>query len=152
MNAAEHARIFGPREAGPPGRSRRCISCGDWHRLDKPWPHNCRPPAPPRSDLAAPMLAPTFHPFVAGDVFDPVEIGDPKAKREYMEARDLVDWDSGVRPEPEQTERQWEEEFVTDLKRSVEQDPLAVKPVDIIGRTDLDGTGEIETDGMEIFE
>lgn len=98
------------------------------------------------------MIAPTFQPFVAGDVFDPVEISDPKSKREYMEARDLVDWDSGVKPEPEQTARQWEEEFVTDLKRSVEQDPLAVKPVDIIGRTDLDGTGEIDTAGMEIFE
>jgi hypothetical protein len=35
---------------------RLCKYCGGWHDLDLPWPHNCRPPEPQRSDLTAPMV------------------------------------------------------------------------------------------------
>lgn len=150
--ASEHARIFGQREPSPPGRSRLCRVCGGWHSLEQAWPHNCRPPAPPRAPLATPMLAPKFQEFVAGDVFDPVQIGDPAAKREYMERHDLVEWDAGVKPEPEQTERDWERELMMDLKQQIETDPLNRPPVEVIGRTDLDGASEIDTTDMEVFK
>ena len=152
MTASEHARIFGPREPSAPGRSRLCKTCGDWHRLDRPWPHNCRPPAPPRSVLPAPMLAPKFQEFVAGDVFNPVPISDPASKREYMERHDLVEWDAGVKPDREPTEREWERDLAMDLKREAEIDPLNRPPVDVVGRTNLDGASEIETTDMEVFK
>lgn len=152
MNAAEHARIFGSREARTPGRTRMCKVCGDWHRTDKPWPHNCREPAPPRAKLATPMLAPKFTDFVAGTVHEPVMISDPRAKREHMARHDLVEWDDGIKPEPEPTDRQWEAQFMSDLKRTMEEDPLNRPPVEVIGRTKLDGADEIDTSSMETFE
>lgn len=35
---------------------RSCRVCGGWHDLDQPWPHNCLPEAPQRSNLSAPMI------------------------------------------------------------------------------------------------
>ncbi|MCA0204301.1 MAG: hypothetical protein LCH92_08165 [Proteobacteria bacterium] len=93
----EYARIFGPRDPldSAPGRSRLCKTCGGWHPAGRV-PHNCRAPAPPRSHLAAPQLAPRFDEFVAGAVGEPEIIGDRKAKREYMERHDFVEYDEGV--------------------------------------------------------
>jgi len=110
----EYARIFGQPERGT-GRARLCKVCGDWHKVGHV-PHNCRPEAPPRAALAAPMLAPTFQPFVAGDHDAPVIINDPGDKRSYMDRHDLVEFDEGIKPEPEQTERQWREEFSAGLQ------------------------------------
>jgi hypothetical protein len=36
-------------------RQRVCRYCGDLHEVAN-WPHNCMPPAPQRSDLAAPYV------------------------------------------------------------------------------------------------
>jgi hypothetical protein len=146
---AEYARIFGKPETGT-GRARLCKACGDWHSLSKPWPHNCRSEAPPRAKLAAPMLAPKFEAFVAGDQVNPVVINDPRDKRNYMDKHDLVEYDSGVEPEPEQTERQWREEFVKDFRRAVETDPLNRPPTEIIGRADLEGAAEIDVNTIEV--
>lgn len=35
---------------------RFCKVCRGWHDLDQPWPHNCLPEVPQRSDLPAPMV------------------------------------------------------------------------------------------------
>ena len=145
----EYARIFGRPERGA-GRAKLCKVCGDWHSLAKPWPHNCRAEAPPRAALAAPMLAPTFAPFVAGDHDAPVVINDARDKRTYMDRHDLVEYDAGVQPEPEQTERSWGEEFAADFKRAMETDPLNRPPTEIIGRTDLEGAAEIDVAKIEV--
>lgn len=148
----EYARIFGPKlEERGAGRSRLCKSCGDWHSLSKPWPHNCREPAPPRSALAAPMVAPTFGEFVTGQLEGAEVIGDRKAKREYMERHDLAEYEP-IEPAKGPTEREWEAGFVQDFKRAMEEDPLNRPPVDVIGRTDTDGAGEISMDDVEVFK
>lgn len=37
---------------------RLCKNCGDWHDLDKPWPHNCLPERNhAQSDLSGPFIA-----------------------------------------------------------------------------------------------
>lgn len=39
-------------------RSRLCKVCGDWHDLDRPWPHNCATHEPSkRGDYPVPMMA-----------------------------------------------------------------------------------------------
>lgn len=144
-----YARIFGQPERGT-GRARLCKACGGWHSLAKPWPHNCRSEAPPRANLAAPMLAPKFEPFVAGDHDAPVIINDPRDKRSFMDRHDLVEFDAGVTKEPEQTEKQWVSEFVEDFKRAEQTDPLNRPPTEIVGRTDLEGAAEIDPTKIEV--
>lgn len=148
----EYARIFGPKpEDRGAGRSRLCRSCGDWHSLSRPWPHNCRPPAPPQSDLSSPMLAPRFDAFVTGRTETAEIIGDRKAKREFMARHDVVEYEPIDAPR-EQSPREWEAEFAADVKRSMEIDPLSVPPVDVIGRTDTEGAGDIDVDAIEVFK
>lgn len=145
-------RVFGARDDGAPGRSRLCRTCGGWHRVDQPWPHNCRPPAPPRNpDLATPQLAPQFVPFQTSGI-DAEVIGSRGDKREYMERNGLVEYDAGVTPEREMTEREAKAEFAGQIKRYRETDPLNIKPVDVIGQTDLNEAPEVSTEGMEIFD
>lgn len=149
---AEYGRIFGPRDdldAAPGKRSRKCRFCGGWHTLDA-WPHNCRAEAPPRAKLAAPMLAPRFGEFVAGTHDDPVIINDRRDKRSYMDRHDLVEYDEGVKPDPEPTERQWREEFAADFKAACEMDPLNRPPTEVIGRTDLEGAPEVDIDTIGV--
>lgn len=147
----EYARIFGGDDLGanPGKRSRLCRFCGGWHALDA-WPHNCRPEAPPRAKLAAPMLAPMFEAFVAGDHDNPVVINDHRDKRDYMERHDLVEYDAGVRPDREPTEREWVEDFVQDFKRAMEEDPLNRPETEVIGRTDLSEAEEIDITKIEV--
>lgn len=146
---ADYARIFGQPEPGT-GRARLCKVCGDWHSLSQPWPHNCRSEAPPRAKLAAPMIAPTFAPFVAGTRDEPVIINDPSDKRAYMDRHDLVEFDEGVKPPPEPTQREWLAEFVEDFNRAEQTDPLNRPPTEIIGRTDLEGAAEIDAATIEV--
>lgn len=134
-----------------PGRSRLCKHCGDWHSMARPWPHNCREPAPPRARLAAPRIAPRFDAFRTG-MLDGAVINDRREKRGFMERRDLVEFDEGVTAPPEQTDRQWREELAQDVKRAMETDPLAVPPVDVIGQIDTDGAPEIDAAAIEVFK
>lgn len=145
----EYARIFGKPETGT-GRARLCKVCGDWHSLSKPWPHNCRSEAPPRAKLAAPMIAPKFEPFVAGTHDAPVIIDDPRDKRAYMDKHDLVEFDEGIAPPAEPTEREWLAEFVEDFNKAEQTDPLNRPPTEIIGRTDLEGAAEIDHTTIEV--
>lgn len=146
----EFSRIFGVRQAtGEAGRSRRCTSCGDWHRLDVPWPHNCREPAPPRAALPAPMLAPKFQDFMTGKTDTAEYIGDPRGKRNYMDKHGLVEFDAGVKPD-EVSERDHKRELVSDFKRSMEEDPLNRPPLERVGETNTEGAGEISMDSVEI--
>lgn len=147
----DYSRIFGRPETGTPGRSKLCRTCGGWHSLQAPWPHNCRPPAPPRSDLAAPQIAPTFSEFKTGATETAEVIGDRKAKREFMDRHDLVEFDEGVAPEREPTRKEWLEDFVQDFKRAQQEDPLNRPPIERIGESDLDGSDEIDTSDMEVF-
>lgn len=142
--------IFGPtpteRETG---RSRLCGICGDWHSLKRPWPHNCRSEAPPRSPLASPQIAPKFEAFRPNVHADTV-INDRRDKVDYMERHNLAEYDAGVAPEPDQTDRQYQREFVQDFKRAMEIDPLSHPPVDIIGQTDTGDAGDICVDNIEV--
>jgi len=149
----QHARIFGaPERAEAPGRSRKCRTCDGWHRLDRPWPHNCRPPAPPRNkDLATPQVAPPFQPFRTGKLDHAETITNRHEKHEYMERNDLAEYDAGVGHRNEWAEHyDYERGVVSDIKRFIETDPLAIppdlkaQPMEESGSLD-DGT-EISTD------
>lgn len=127
LTSEEFTRVFGPRDpldSGPPGRSRKCRTCGDWHRMDRPWPHNCRVEAPPRNhDLASPQVAPRFEAFVTGGADEPVVIGDRRDKREYMARNDLAEYDAGVGKRNSWVEdRKRGDEIVETIKRFQETD------------------------------
>lgn len=142
--------IFGaPAAQREPGRSRLCRVCGDWHSLTKAWPHNCRTEAPPRSHLPAPRIAPKFEAFKP-NLFSDEVISDPRSKRAYMERHDLVEYDEGVKPPPEPTDREWEAQFVADFKRAAETDPLNRPPVEVVGQSDLEQADEISVDDIEV--
>lgn len=152
LTLQEFAAIFGTHAEREPGRSQLCRFCGGWHRLDQPWPHNCREPDPPRNpELATPQIAPPFHAFQTVGA-DPVIIGSRHDKREYMARNDLVEYDAGVRPEPEPTEREAKQVFAQQIKRFAETDPLNIPPLDRIGETDTAGAGEVSLDGVEIAD
>lgn len=152
------AAVFGrPPEERTAGRTRSCKVCGGWHRLDQPWPHNCRSEAPPRNpDLASPMLFPKFEAFRPDMLNDPdLVINDHREKRDYMERNDLAEYDaSGSKPTEAAwvKDRNWDREFVEDIKAAREMDPLAVEPVDVIGRTDLGDAPEVDTTVMPISD
>lgn len=144
--------IFGPKDAPGVGKSRLCRTCGGWHAVGKPWPHNCRPEAPPRSPLAAPQIAPTFEAFRTGVTETGVVINDRREKREHMARNDLVEYDEGISLPPEPTDREWREQFVTDLKQVMEMDPLNRPPIENIGQTDMDGADDIDTADIKVFK
>lgn len=127
MPQETHARIFGnpDSEERRVGKSRRCKSCGDWHSLSKPWPHNCRPPQGPRQHLAAPLLAPAFDSFVAQPGSDVTEvIGSRNDKREYMKRNGLVEHATGVADTSEWARHRDEiADIVDDIKMVDEMDP-----------------------------
>lgn len=133
-------------------RSRLCKVCGDWHALERPWPHNCRPERPPRSLLSAPQLAPRFGEFVAGEHDAPIVINDRRQKRSFMDAHDLVEYDAGIERERAKTDLEWQREFVADFKQVCETDPLNRPPVEVIGQSDTAGAGEIDTTEIEVFK
>lgn len=154
----EYARIFGaPALSEAPGRSRKCKVCGDWHKLDRPWPHNCRSEAPPRADFPAPLLAPKFDPFMTGQTGTAEYIADRRAKREFMERNDLVEFDEGVGQRNDWVEQhEHEREIVADLKRFHETDPLNLPPDLKAGRLDETGSlsegTEINADSIEVIK
>lgn len=160
MTPERHAAIFGKKREEPeePGRSRKCKVCGDWHRLDKPWPHNCRGEAPRRNkNLATPKLAPTFHAFKTGVLPGAEVIGSRNDKREYMKRNDLVEYDEGVDHRNEWVEeRENERDIVADIKRFRETDELALPPDLKAQRFDeggsLDEGTEIEVDDIEVIK
>lgn len=150
LSPEEFSAIFGKATVmGSAGRSRLCPVCKGWHRLDQPWPHNCRKPAPPRSDLAAPQIAPPFQEFMTGRTDTAEYIGSRNDKREFMERHELVEYDEGVRPDAV-SDREVERELVADFKRSMEEDPLNRPPMERIGETDTEGAGEISMDAVEV--
>ena len=136
----------------PPGRSRLCRVCGDWHSMAQPWPHNCGSERPPRAALSAPMIGPAFESFRTGQREGAVTIGSRAEKLDFMARHDLVEYDDGVMPDVDQSDRAWREELVADVKRSMETDPLNVPPVEIIGQTEPDGSPEIDTSTIEVFK
>ena len=151
LSQTDHERVFGPRlEARKTGRSRRCKVCGDWHRLDRPWPHNCRSEAPPRADFATPMIAPAFQPFRTGVTEMGEIINNRHDKREYMARNNLVEYDDGVQPDTEPSEQEQKREFSEQITRFEQTDPLNIKPVDRVGETDTDGAGDIDATEIEV--
>ena len=89
------------------------------------------------------MLHPKFEEF-RPDVFADTIINDRAEKREYMERNGLVEYDAGVKPITGPSEREWDKEFVADFKAAQEMDPLAIEPVDVIGRTNLNESPEVD--------
>lgn len=133
ISAEQHARVFGPRDdldITGHGRSRKCKVCDGWHRLDQPWPHNCRTEAP-RSNpkLATPQIAPPFQAFKTGQLDNAKVITSRAEKAEYMRRNDLVEYDTGVSNEETWVEkRECERGIVRDIKRFIETDPLNLPP------------------------
>ncbi|MEM1149297.1 MAG: hypothetical protein AAGI03_01900 [Pseudomonadota bacterium] len=123
MEAERHARLFGPKlEDSSVGRTRKCKVCGGWHRTDQPWPHNCREPAPPRSDLAAPQLAPGFHEHVHGAGGpDATYIGDRGAQREFMKREGLANWEPGIGKRPDWVAEAEHRESIRETIKKAEQ-------------------------------
>jgi hypothetical protein len=160
MPADTHARIFGPKDdLGDEaiGRSRKCKSCGGWHSTSKPWPHNCRKPAPPRNpNLTTPQLAPSFQPFKTGVMETAEVISSRNEKRAYMERNDLVEHDEGVGVKNEWVEAHENERgLVSDIKRFIETDPLNIPPdlkvQEHVGDSgSLDEGTEISIDNLEV--
>ena len=120
------------------------------HDLAKPWPHNCRPPAPPKNpDLATPQIAPPFQAFKTGELDGAEIITNRHQKREYMERNNLVEYDPGVKPDmpsPREIERQ----YVEDFKRMEETDPLNIEPLEHVGDSDNGEAGEISIEDIEV--
>ena len=149
IDPGRHAKIFGGNaEDRETGRSRRCRSCGGWHRLDRPWPHNCRAPAPPPQRLAAPQLAPKFEPFKTGLLDSAEVIGSRNDKREYMRRNDLVEYDNGVGRRNEWVEdHETGREIVETIKRFHETDSENLPP-DLRAQR-MDAAGSLD-EGTEI--
>ncbi len=131
ISADDFNAIFGPRDDLPPGRHRLCKVCGSMHSLDEPWPHNCRSEAPPRADLAAPQIAPPFQEGVhAGRA-----ITSRNEERAFCDEFDCfpdepVTVTAGYEHMNKQFEtREYEEQLVKDIKKSLELDPLNIEPV-----------------------
>lgn len=149
----KHAAIFGPKPVAMderPGRSRKCKVCGDWHRLDRPWPHNCRSEAPPRNlDLATPQITPTFEPFRAGMMEDDPIIGSRNEKREYMKRTGLVEHEKGIKNEAAQWVREKEEQrdISETVKRFMETDKDYWTPEE---RGEVTPTDDLATDGVDV--
>ena len=150
LNMDQFEAIFGPMPTErDTGRSRLCGVCGDWHSLKRPWPHNCRSEPPPRANLAAPQIAPKF------DAFQPIHgsdivINDRREKQDYMAERGLVEFDAGITPDPEPTDREFERQFVADWKMAREIDPLNKPPAEVIGQTDMEGGSDIDVTDIEV--
>jgi len=162
MPIEQYNRIFGPKDDlddNGPGRSRKCKVCGGWHKLDKPWPHNCRPEAPQRADYPTPMVAPPFQPFKTGVLEGAEVITNRAEKRDFMARRDLVEYDAGVENQrtPEWVQHyDTERDVVADIKRFHETDPLNLPPDLKAERMNeggsLEAGTEISTDGIEVIE
>lgn len=149
---SEFDRVFGPKDdldSTGQGRSKRCKVCGGWHRLDQPWPHNCRAEAPPRNpNLATPLVAPAFQSFKTGELDGAEIITNRHQKREYMKRHDLVEYEDGVSNTPTWVEeRENELQIVDDLKRFHETDPLNLSPD--LKATPIDEAGSLD-EGTEI--
>ncbi|MEM6623917.1 MAG: hypothetical protein AAF674_16945 [Pseudomonadota bacterium] len=146
----EHKRIFGdPERSETPGRSRKCKVCGGWHRLDEPWPHNCRTEQRPMQILSAPQLAPDFPAHMTGQTDGAEYIPDRKAQREYMERNGLTNWEEGVGRGPDWVREREELDAITDTikkYREIDSENLdpALKATERVGETDLG------TDGAEV--
>lgn len=160
VDPQKHAAIFGPKEAEPPhtGRSRKCKTCGGWHPLNRPWPHNCRSPNDgPRQILSAPLLAPAFEPFVTGKTDTAEVINSRNEKREYMKRHDLVEHDTGVDHRNEWVEeRANEREVVETIKRFRETDTDNLSPDLKLQRMEEGGSleegTEINPDDIEVVK
>ena len=98
------------------------------------------------------MLFPKFEPFRPDMLGGDAVINDRREKRDYMERNDLAEYDAGVKPTDAPSEREWEHGFVADIKAAREMDPLAVEPVDVIGRTDLEGAPEVDIAEMPVAD
>jgi|GEM_PF-2009644 len=161
ISAAKHAAIFGDPEDlwddEKGGKKRKCKVCGGWHRLDRPWPHNCREPQRNMQHLPAPMLIPDITPHREGDTV----INSRSDQREFMKKNDLVEFEtfdesSGTHKqfaEKGTSEyRQYEEDLVEDIKRAIEEDPLNRPPPKMIEQANDEATDaeQISTEGMEV--
>lgn len=153
LSQSDFDRVFGPKDnldSNGPGRSRKCKVCGGWHRLDMPWPHNCRSEAPPRNpDLAMPQVAPAFQPFKASVHPDAPVIGSRNDKRDYMDRNGLAEYEPGVRNEGAQWAREKEErrELEADIQRFDQTDMDYWTPEQ---RGDVAPTEALETDGKDV--
>ena len=106
---------------------------------------------PRNRDLATPQIAPKFEAFRTGQLEGAETINSRRDKINYMDKHGLAEWDEGIKPERDQTQKEWRAEFVAALKRFRETDPLNIEPVDRIGERDLGGASEIDTTDIEVF-
>lgn len=159
ISAARHAEIFGQpddiwdEEKG--GRSRKCKVCSGWHRLDKPWPHNCREHKPQMQVLTAPMIMPDVPPHVDNGHY----IGGRVDQREYMRKNGLSELEhfeetAGTHKQ-DFSSKEYEKELVDDIKRAIEEDPLNRPPPVMIEQANAETPNaeeKIETTDIEVIK
>lgn len=156
ISADRHAAIFGPpddiwEEKG--GKKRKCKVCGGWHKVDEPWPHNCREPVRNMQHLPAPRIIGDIEPHVEGGVY----IDSRQTQREFMKRNGLVEFEPFT--ETAGTHKQdfnskaYEEELVQDIKRSLQEDPANRPPPQMIEEVNEKATAEeaVSTEGMEVI-
>lgn len=155
ISAEKYAGIFGtPDDLGEKGgRKRKCKSCGDWHSLSKPWPHNCREVKRNMQVLPAPRVIGDVEPHV----HDGVLIGGRVDQREFMKKRGLVEFEnfeeSAGTHKQDFGSKAYEAELVQDIKRSLEEDPLNRPPPQMIEEVNEKATADeaISTENMEVI-
>jgi len=155
ISAARHAAIFGPKDeiwGSEAGRTRHCKVCEGWHRLDEPWPHNCRPATRQMQHLPAPQVISDIAPHVEGGVY----IDSRQTQREFMKQNGLVEFEPFT--ETAGTHKQdfgkdYEKELVQDIKRSLQEDPLNRPPPQMIEEANEKANTEeqISTENMEVI-
>lgn len=80
-------------------------------------------------------------------------IGDRSTQREYMAREGLVTFDEGVTNADTWTDEiRYDAALRQDIKRFIETDPLAIEPVPVIGRQDLNGAPEVDMTDMPVIE
>lgn len=160
IDPARHAAVFGePDDMTPPGGRKRCCKfCGGWHLVDE-WPHNCLPDdwRPPQV-LPAPMVIPDIetHRPEPG-----VVINSRSDQREYMRTTGKVEFeefDETAGSHKQFAEkgtsayREYEKGLVDDIKRSIEEDPLARPQPKMIEQANDEADFEEEHVSMEGVE
>lgn len=157
ISAERHEAIFGPVDdlmEEKTGKKRLCKTCGGWHRIDRPWPHNCRPPQRKMQHLPAPTIIGDIPAHRVGDEI----IDGRRQQREFMARTGFVEHESmeetaGTHKQ-DFSSRKYEEELVGDIKRALEEDPLNRPPPVMIeeANASVDTAEEaVDTEGMEVI-
>ena len=154
VDAEKFDSIFGRKDEldTRPGRRRKCKSCGDWHLLSEPWPHNCRTIERPMQILKAPMLIPDVEPHKHGDYV----ITTRSEQRDFMKETGSVPFETfeptaGAAAAAKSYEtKEYKDQLVKDIIRGMEEDPLNRPPPLMVEEANSKVTDEEKIDTTKI--